>query len=190
MVEFPGDMVRILLDSVGHDVFPTTSQVPAWNSTILDPNVPHTVTVIKMNSKTRYTLLYSFLVTYPGSPEDTPSSDLPTIATTSAPSNTGATSTVVIVGTLVSAVCLGLLGALGFYLWRRRRKPDATLNPFRKVEGRTSLFQSVDALHGEFCYRIFITRPRFDSFFSSDGQDRNRRGQKEWKPEWGDIFGS
>ena len=169
MVEIPGDMVRILLDNVAHDAFPTTSQVPAWNSTILDPNVPHTVTVIKMNPNGRYTSLYSFLVTHPGSPEDTPSSDLPTIATTSAPSSTetasapsstettsapsstGATSTVVIVGTLVSAVCLGLLGALGFYLWRRRRKPDATLNPFRKVEGRPSLLQSVDALHGEFC---------------------------------------
>ena len=155
MVEIPGDMVRISLDNVGHDVSPTTFEVPAWNSTILDPSVPHTIEVLKVNPNTRYTSLYSFLVTHPGSPEDTPSSETPTTATTSAPSSTEtasapsgnkATSTVVIVGTLVSVVCLGLLGALGFYLWRRRRKHDATLNPFRKVEEKSSPL----ALYGEF----------------------------------------
>ena len=94
MVEKPGDMVRILLDNVVHDVFPTTSQVPAWNSTTLDPTVLHTVTVIKMNNKREYTSLYSFLVTHPGSSEDTPDTALPVpVQSVTTPDEAGTSST-------------------------------------------------------------------------------------------------
>ena len=158
MVETPGVTVRILLDDISHDVSPTTHMEPAWNSSNLDPSVPHTITVTKQKPNGGYLALDSFLVTYPDSPT--------IVATaTSAPSSTSSTEigtptqqlagqpepTGVIAGTLAGAVCLGLLGALGIYFWRRRNKHDASLNPFRKVEEGTPPFQPTDALHGEFC---------------------------------------
>ena len=187
MVETPGETVRILLDDISHDVSPTTRMEPAWNSSNLDPSVPHTITVTKQNPNGRYLALYSFLVTSP---------DLTTIVrtATSAPSSTSstengtptqqpagqpelmATTKGIIAGTLAGTVCLGLLGALGIYFWRRRNKHDASLNPFGKVEEGTSPFQPTDALHGEFYILIFISMLKLDSFSGSDGRHFSIRG--------------
>jgi hypothetical protein len=181
MVETIGDPVRILLDNTDHVVTPKSSLEPAWTSGSLDPSVPHTIMIIKQNPEDQYLALYSFSVTYP---------DLPTIVATSAPSNTEtenptkppetqpeltATTRMVIAGAVVGTVCLGLLGVLGIYFWRRRNKHDRTLNPFRKVEGGTSPFQSTDALFGEFLIRFFFSKLR-PNIFSSNGWRCSVRG--------------
>jgi len=182
MVQTSGDTVRILLDNTDHVITPISALEPAWNSSILNPSVPHKITIVKENPAEQYLSLYSFSVTYP---------DLPSIDTTSTPSSTEtenptkqpegqpdltATTKIAIAGAVVGAVCLGLLGALGIYFWRRRKKHDATLDPFRKVEGGTSPFHSTDALYSEYCIRIFITQLRPDIFFSSDGRRFSTRG--------------
>jgi hypothetical protein len=200
MVETLGDPVRIVLDGTDELVYPKSSLEPAWNSSTLDPTVFHTIEIVKVNFKAtsedeEYMSFYSLLVTHP---------DLSTITTTSAPSSTetenptkppetqpeltatanvqpeaqtelAATTKMAIAGAVVGIVCLGLLGVLGTYFWRRRNKHDSTLNPFRKLEGGTSLFQSTDALFGEFCIRIFISKLRPD-IFSSNGWRFSVRG--------------
>jgi len=195
-VETPGDTVRILLDNTDHVVAPISNLEPAWNSSILDPGVLHNITIFKVNAEDEYTAFYSLLVTHP---------DLPITGANFAPSSTetenptkqpegqpeptattkmqpeglpelSAATKMVIAGAVVGSVCLGLLGALGIYFWRRRNKHDATLDPFRKVEGGTSPFHSTDALYSEYCIRIFITELRSDIFFSSDGRRFSTRG--------------
>jgi len=194
MVEVPGDTVRISLDNTDHVVAPISNLEPTWNSSILDPSVPHTITIFKDNPELRYMAFYSLLVT---------SRDIPTIDTTSASSSTEtgnptnqlerqpekqpeqqpeqqpeltAATKMIITGAVVGAVCLGLLGVLGIYFWRRRNKHDATLDPFRKVEGGTSPFHSIDALYSEYRVRAFITKLRSDIFFSSGGRRFSTRG--------------
>ena len=145
----------------------------AWSSDILDPSVPHTISISGSFPDDLNALeLYSFPVTSP---------DLPTIAATPVPSGSEtealtpssteaetptkkpggrpeltATIKAVIIGTFVGLACLCLLGALRVYFLRRQNKSHATLNPypFRKVEQEASPFQSTDALYGEFCIRI------------------------------------
>ena len=70
MVQDPGQTVKITLDNKDNDVFPSSAQEPAWASN-LDPSVRHTIVVTKQNPDEKYTALYSFLVTYPGSPAST-----------------------------------------------------------------------------------------------------------------------
>jgi len=164
--------VQIILDNAVFMVSPIGfHEEVTWNSSILDPGVPHTISISKPFPDDGKTLeLHSFPVTFP---------DLPTIASTPAPSGseTGTltpssteaekpvmkpggrpelptTTKAVIAGTLACLVFLGLLGALGIYFLRRQNKNHATLNPFRKVEQGASPFQSTDVLYGEFCIRI------------------------------------
>lgn len=89
----------------------------------------------------------------------------------------GLASTTTVVGLavgLVGAVCLGLLGALGIYIRRKRRTHDATLHPFSTLdEGEIPIFQSTGALSGKFNIRIF-SRLRFDSPFSSNRRNFSR----------------
>jgi len=70
-VQTPGDRVRIVLDNTEHFVTPTSVMAPAWNSSILDPSIPHDLTIVKVNSGEEYMGFYSLLVTHPDSPEDT-----------------------------------------------------------------------------------------------------------------------
>jgi LPXTG-motif cell wall-anchored protein len=66
------------------------------------------------------------------------------------PSGTTINTTVVIV-TAVVGICVGLLGAFGVYLWRRRKNRDGTSKLSKNVEdGRTALFQSAGVPNGEF----------------------------------------
>jgi len=58
-------MVRISLDNQNHDISPSFSQQPAFLSDILDPSIPHTIRVIKMNPEREWIALDSFIVTYP-----------------------------------------------------------------------------------------------------------------------------
>lgn len=50
----------------------------------------------------------------------------------------------------VVGICVGLLGALGVYLWRRRNNRASTLSQSKNVEGGTAFFQSSNAPAGEF----------------------------------------
>ena len=181
-----GDTFEVLLDKTLDTVTAADFGNITWKSSVLDPSVPHIISIIKPDFSNISLSLYSFLVT---------NLDPPTIATTSASSSTETetptqqpaeksglmdTTKRVIAGTVVGVVCLGLLGALGVYFWRRRNKHDATLNPFRKVEGGSPHSQSTDALYGGFCIRIFMSGLRLDSLSSSGGR---QQGQKGWKTE-------
>ena len=152
IAEEPGDSVLISLDNENHVTSNFSFQQPSWSSS-LDPNVPHTITVTKVNPDGKYTAIYSFLVAYPDLPANTTqttaeAAPTPTIPNTSTETETrttrpegqtGLTTTtkVVIAGALVGAVCLGLLGALGIYIRWKRNTYTATLNPFSKLEGGT-----------------------------------------------------
>jgi hypothetical protein len=166
-VDGPGGTVQVFLDNTVYMVASVDFQELTWNSSILDPSIPHTISIIKpFPDDGRSLSLYSLPVTFPDLPIiDAPSAPGSTQTETLTPNSTEAetptkqtgghpgltaTTKAVIAGTLVAAACLGLLGALGIYFWRRRNKHNATLDPFRKVEGEISLFPLTDALYGEF----------------------------------------
>jgi len=66
--------------------------------------------------------------------------------------------TYITVGTVAAVVGIfvGLLGALGIYLWRRRKNRDSTLNLLVNVEGGTAPFQSAGAPNGEFVSILLV----------------------------------
>jgi hypothetical protein len=76
MVQTLGDPVRIVLDNADQLVYPKSPLEPAWNSSALDPSVPHTIAIVKANFKAdfkdeEYMSFYSLLVTHPDPPGDT-----------------------------------------------------------------------------------------------------------------------
>jgi len=90
MVQVPGDTLRISLDNTDHVVKPISAIEPVWNSSILDPRVPHTIKIFKDDPKLEYMAIYSLLVTHPDSPEDTKdaASTVPRQSASSGTSNT------------------------------------------------------------------------------------------------------